>query len=173
MATARKLADHAYSDDAITELQHSVLTGTTPAAELHTDPREAVAELVRLVDKVVYPSDRKALRRTTKVLVEPSPSLLREKHAKARGEIRSALLTAAVGGVDLPAAAMDNPHRTAVPKGIITIGLSVKQLIAAATDSNPSAARAAARGELGHLAVPGLVNGKVFLGPYGSRETAV
>ncbi|MGW2550660.1 hypothetical protein [Streptomyces sp. NPDC001635] len=168
MAAARKLADHAYGDNAITEVQHSVLTGVTPAAELHSDPRAAVAELVRLVDEVVYPSDRKALRRTTKVLVEPSPSLLRDKHAKARGEIRSALLTAAVGGVDLPAAAMDNPHRTAVPKGIITTGLSVEQLIAAATDSNPSAARATARGELGHLAVPGLVNGKVFLGPYGS-----
>ncbi|EGE39500.1 hypothetical protein GTY83_00415 [Streptomyces sp. SID4928] len=168
MAAARKLADHAYSDNAITELQHSVLTGTTPAAELHADPQEAVAALVRLVDEVVYPSDRKARRRTTKVLVEPSPSLLRDKHAKARGEIRSALLTAAVGGVDLPAAAMDNPHRTTVPKGIITTGLSVKQLIAAAADSNPSTARAAARGELGHLAAPGLVNGKVFLGPYGS-----
>ncbi|MEU9623901.1 hypothetical protein [Streptomyces sp. NPDC048155] len=168
MAAARKLADHAYSDNAITDLQHSVLTGTTPAAELHVDPQQAVAELVRLVDQVVYPSDRKALRRTTKVLVEPSPSLLRDKHAKARGEIRSALLTAAVGGVDLPAAAMDNPHRTAVSKGIPTTGSSVRQLIVAAADSNPSAARAAARGELGHLAVPGLVNGKVFLGPYGS-----
>ncbi|MEU5138154.1 hypothetical protein [Streptomyces californicus] len=168
MAAGRKLADYAYNDDAITELQHAVLTGTSPAADLHADPLEAVAKLVRLVDEVVYPSDRKALRRTTKVLVEPSPSLLREKHAKARGEIRSALLTAAVGGVDLPAAAMDNPHRTAVPKGITTTGLSVDQLIDAATEAAPTAARAAARSELGHLAVPGLVNGKVFLGPYGS-----
>lgn len=168
MAAGRKLADRAYSDNAITELQYVVLTGTTLAAELHADPLEAVAKLVRLVDEVVYPSDRKALRRTTKVLVEPSPSLLREKHAKARGEIRSALLTAAVGGVDLSAAAMDNPRRTAVPKGIITTGLSVEQLIDAATETSPSAARAAARGELGHLAVPGLVNGKVFLRPYGS-----
>ncbi|MET9403340.1 hypothetical protein [Kitasatospora sp. NPDC002965] len=168
MAAARKLVDQAYNDDAITDLQHAVLTGAAPAAELHENPREAVAELVRLVDRVVYPSEKRALRRTTKVLVEPSPSLLREKHAKTRGDIRSALLTVAVGGVALPSAAMDNPGRTAVPKGVITTGLSVDELIVAATGSASSLARTEARADLGHLAVPGLVNGKVFLGPYGS-----
>ncbi|MFE2569860.1 hypothetical protein ACGFY3_50270 [Streptomyces mirabilis] len=38
----RKLVDRAYADNAITELEHEVLTGTSPAAYLHDDPREAV-----------------------------------------------------------------------------------------------------------------------------------
>ncbi|MFD9211791.1 hypothetical protein ACFVY9_01490 [Streptomyces sp. NPDC059544] len=168
MASGRKLVDRAYADNAITELEHAVLTGASPAAYLHDDPREAVVELVRLVDRVVFPSDIPSLRRTTKVLVEPSPSQLRAKHAETRGEIRSALLTAAVGGVDLPAAAMDTPHQKAVRQGIPTTGLSAAELIAAATSPEPSDGRDAARTELAHVAVPGLVNGKVLLGSYGS-----
>lgn len=109
MASGRTLVNRAFADDAITELEHAVLTGATPAAHLHDDPREAVVNLVRLVDRVVFPRDIPSLRRTTKVLVEPSPTQLRAKHAETRGEIRSALLTASVGGVDLPAAAMDTP----------------------------------------------------------------
>ncbi|MEU2957333.1 hypothetical protein EQK42_00175 [Streptomyces albidoflavus] len=168
MASGRKLVDRAYADDAITELEHAVLTGATPAAYLHGDPREAVMRLVRLVDRVVFPRDIPSLRRTTKTLVEPSPSLLRAKHAQTRGEIRSALLTASVGGVDLPAAAMDTPHQKMVRQGIPTTGLSAAELIAAATSTKPSDGRDAARTELAHVAVPGLVNGKVLLGSYGS-----
>ncbi|PVE04547.1 hypothetical protein Y717_11440 [Streptomyces scopuliridis RB72] len=168
MASGRKLVNRAYADNAITELEHAVLTGTTPAAYLHDDPREAVVNLVRLVDRVVFPSDIPSLRRTTKVLVEPSPAHLRAKHAETRGEIRSALLTAAVGGVDLPAAAMDTPHQKIVRQGIPTTGLSAAELIAAATSAEPSDGRDAARAELAHIAVPGLVNGKVLLGSYGS-----
>ncbi|MER7693844.1 MULTISPECIES: hypothetical protein [Streptomyces] len=104
-----------------------------------------MVELVRLVDRVVFPSDIPSLRRTAKVLVEPSPSQLRAKHAETRGEIRSALLTAAVGGVDLPAAAMDTPHQKAVRQGIPTTGLSAAELIAAATSPEPSDGRDAAR----------------------------
>ncbi|MFF8401733.1 hypothetical protein ACF06P_08880 [Streptomyces sp. NPDC015684] len=168
MASGRKLVDRAYADNAITELEHAVLTGASPAAYLHDDPREAVVELVRLVDRVVFPSDIPSLRRTTKVLVEPSPSQLRAKHAETRGEIRSALLTAAVGGVDLPVAAMDTPHQKTVRQGIPSTGLSAADLIAAATSPEPSDGRDAARTELAHVAVPGLVNGKVLLGSYGS-----
>ncbi|MEU6603506.1 hypothetical protein ABZ922_00200 [Streptomyces shenzhenensis] len=168
MASGRKLVDRAFADNAITELEHAVLTGATPAAELHDDPREAVIELVRLVDRVVFPSDIPSLRRTTKVLVEPSPSQLTAKHAANRGEIRSAMLTAAVGGVDLPAAAMDTPHQKVVRNGIATTGLSAAELFAAASDAVASDGRDAARTELAHLAVPGLVNGKVLLGSYGS-----
>ncbi|WP_261958359.1 hypothetical protein [Streptomyces nigrescens] len=168
MASGRKLVDRAYADTAITELEHAVLTGATPAAFLDDDPREAVVKLVRLVDRVVFPSDIPSLRRTTKVLVEPSPSLLRAKHAQTRGEIRSTLLTAAVGGVDLPAAAMDTPHQSTVRKGIDTTGLPAAELIAAAASAEPSDGRDAARTELAHIAVPGLVNGKVLLGSYGS-----
>lgn len=168
MASGRKLVDKAYADNAITELEHAVLTGTSPAASLHEDPREAVVRLIRLVDRVVFPSDIPSLRRTTKVLVEPSPAHLRAKHAETRGEIRSALLTAAVGGVELPAAAMDTPHKNLVPKGIPTTGLSAAELISAASSTEPSTARDDARTELAHIAVPGLVNGKVLLGPYGS-----
>lgn len=168
MASGRKLVDGAYADTAITELEHAVLTGATPAAFLDDDPREAVVKLVRLVDRVVFPSDIPSVRRTTKLLVEPSPSQLRSEHAKTRGEIRSALLTSAVGGVELPAAAMDTPHRSLVGKGIATTGLSAAKLITAAASAEPSVGRDAARTELAHLAVPGLVNGKVLLGPYGS-----
>ncbi|MFF7879723.1 hypothetical protein ACH40F_04855 [Streptomyces sp. NPDC020794] len=168
MASGRKLVDRAYADNAITELEHAVLTGASPAAKLDDDPREAVVNLVRLVDRVVFPSDIPSLRRTTKVLVEPSPAHLRAKHAETRGEIRSALLTASVGGVDLPAAAMDTPHQKMVRQGIPTTGLSAAELIAAATSPEPSDGRDAARTELAHVAVPGLVNGKVLLGSYGS-----
>ncbi|WP_280686343.1 hypothetical protein [Kitasatospora sp. MAA19] len=168
MASGRKLTDRAFADNAITVTEHAVLTGVKAAAELHEDPREAVAALVRLVDRVVFPTDTPSLRRTTKVLVEPSPSQLTAKHAANRAEIRSALLTAAVGGVDLPAAAMDTPHQKVVRKGIATTGLSVTELIAAATSAEPSGGRETARMELAHLAVPGLVNGKVLLGSYGS-----
>ncbi|WP_030463363.1 hypothetical protein [Kitasatospora sp. NRRL B-11411] len=168
MAAGRKLVDKAFVDGAITELEHGVLTGGIPAAELHDDPREAVAALVRLVNRLVFPSDTLGLRRATKVLVEPSPSQLRAKHVTTRAEIRSALLTAAVGGVDLPAAAMDTPHQRDARKGIPTTGLSVDELIAAATSPEPSDARTDARKELAQLAVPGLVNGKVLLGSYGS-----
>jgi hypothetical protein len=38
----------------------------------------------------------------------------------------------------------------------------VAELIASGTDSVPSETRSAARTALAHLAVPGLVNGKVF-----------
>ncbi|MER5432889.1 hypothetical protein [Streptomyces sp. NPDC002588] len=168
MASGRTLVDHAFADDAITELEHAVLTGARPAADLHDDPREAVVNIVRLADRVVFPSDIPSLRRTTKVLVEPSPTRLQTKHAQTRGEIRSALLTAAVGGVDLPAAAMDTPHHGTVRNGIATTGLSAQELIAAATAAEPSESRDAARTELAHIAVPGLVNGKVLLGSYGS-----
>lgn len=168
MASGRKLVDRAFADDAITELEHAVLTGATPAAHLDDDPREAVVKLVRLVDRVVFPTNIACLRRTTKVLVEPSPSLLRAKHAQTRGEIRSALLTAAVGGVDLPAAAMDTLHQKTVRKGFDTTGLPAAELITAALSTKPSDGRDAARVELGHIAVPGLVNGKVLLGSYGS-----
>lgn len=168
MASGRTLVNRAFADDAITELEHAVLTGATPAAHLHDDPREAVVNLVRLVDRVVFPRDIPSLRRTTKVLVEPSPTQLRAKHAETRGEIRSALLTASVGGVDLPAAAMDTPHQSTVRNGIPTTGLSAAELIAAATAAEPSESRDTARAELAHIAVPGLVNGKVLLGSYGS-----
>ncbi|GAA3832587.1 hypothetical protein GCM10022226_62310 [Sphaerisporangium flaviroseum] len=168
MASGRKLADAAYAADAITDLEHAVLSGATPAACLHAEPREAVVALVRLVDRVAFPDNIPDLRRTTKVLVEPSPAHLTAKHALARAEIRSALLTAAVGGVDLPAAAMDTPHPRMVRQGIPTTGLSAADLIAAAMSAEPSPIRDEARAELAHAAVPGLVNGKVLLGPYGS-----
>ncbi|MBB4702320.1 hypothetical protein [Sphaerisporangium siamense] len=168
MASGRKLADAAYAADAITDLEHAVLSGATPAACLHAEPREAVVALVRLVDRVVFPNNIPDLRRTTKVLVEPPPAHLTAKHVQTRAEIRSALLTAAVGGVDLPAAAMDTPHQRMVRQGIPTTGLSAADLIAAAMSADPGPIRDEARAELAHVAVPGLVNGKVLLGSYGS-----
>ncbi|MFF3089723.1 hypothetical protein ACFVRB_32480 [Streptomyces nojiriensis] len=168
LAAGRKLVDRAFADDAITDTEHAVLTGATPAADLHSDPREAVVGLVRLVDRLVFPTDTAGLKRVKQVLVEPAPSRLNSKHTETRAEVRGALLTVAVGGVDLPTAAMDTPHQKDVRQGIASTGLSADDLIAAASSNAPSDVRAAARAELAHLAVPGLANGKVLLGSYGS-----
>ncbi|MGW7609187.1 hypothetical protein ACWGKW_18310 [Streptomyces sp. NPDC054766] len=168
MSHGRKLADQAYADDAISSLEHAVLTGTQPAAGLASDPREAVVALVRLADRLVFPCDDAGQKRIRKALVEPSKSLLRSRHAEAREKVRCALLTVAVGGVDLPAAAMDTPAQKEVRSGLQTSDRPAAELIIVATSEQSGHEREAARTELAHLAVPGLVNGKVLLGSYGS-----
>ncbi|HEY3514588.1 MAG TPA: hypothetical protein VGL36_35740 [Kribbella sp.] len=169
MSNGRSLVDEWYAEGDLTDLEYGVLTGQRPAAELAATPREAVVELVRLVDRIAYPQEAEieARKRIRRILVEPFPSQLGVKHARTREQMRVALLTQAIGGVDLQESAMDTPPRKQLRQGVDDLAIPLDLLIKTATsDSLPGWKDA--RDCLGHLAVPGLVNGRVLLGPHGS-----
>ncbi|MFF1518002.1 hypothetical protein [Streptomyces sp. NPDC058305] len=168
LSHGRSLVDAAYAAGDIGDKERDVLTGAIPGVELAGVGRETVAALVRLVDRLVYPADEVGQARIRKVLVEPAPSRLGKKHAEARERTRAALLTAAIGGVDLPMPAMAVPTPKELRAGISFSGRPVADLVEDASAADPSEARTLARKELAHLAVPGLVQGRVLLGSYGS-----
>ncbi|TKA04905.1 hypothetical protein [Actinacidiphila oryziradicis] len=168
LSHGRSLVDAAYAAGDISDVQRDVLLGALPGAELESKHREMVATLVRFVDGLIYPADADGQARIRKVMVEPAPSRLGKKHAEARERVRVALLTAAIGGVDLPVPAMDTPTPKELRTGLTFSGRPVADLVADSCAAEPSEARTLARKELAHLAVPGLVQGRVLLGSYGS-----
>lgn len=169
MSNGQSLVDECYADGDLTDLEYAVLTGQRAAADLAPTPREAVVELVRLVDRITYPpeTEDKARKRIRRILVEPFPSQLGVKHGRTREQMRVALLTQAIGGVDLQESAMDTPRGKQLRQGVEDVPFSIDVLIkTASSDSLPG--WKVARDWLAHLAVPGLVNGRVLLGPHGS-----